>query len=166
LPQAELARPYNVTRQTIRKWQDRDSPDDGSHCPTTLKTTLTPEQELIVIELRKTLLLPTDDLLAVTREFINPAVSRAGLGRCLRRHGVSSLLELAAREKPTSPSPQSRSRTTSPAFYLWISSTCRRGLTKPNAVTCASPFTAPRAGSSWKSMPTSATAAAPTSCSN
>ena len=29
---------------------------------------------------------------------INPAVSRAGLGRCLRRHGVSSLLELAARE--------------------------------------------------------------------
>jgi len=81
LPQAELARPYNVTRQTIRKWQDRDSPDDGSHCPTTLKTTLTPEQELIVIELRKTLLLPTDDLLAVTREFINPAVSRAGLGR-------------------------------------------------------------------------------------
>ena len=79
--QAELARLYNVTRQTIRKWQDRDSPDDGSHCPKTLKTTLTPEQELIVIELRKTLLLPTDDLLAVTREFINPAVSRAGLGR-------------------------------------------------------------------------------------
>ena len=78
--------------------RDRDSPDDGSHCPKTLKTTLTPEQELIVIELRKTLLLPTDDLLAVTREFINPAVSRAGLGRCLRRHGVSSLLDLAARE--------------------------------------------------------------------
>ena len=30
LPQAELARIYNVTRQTIRKWQDRDSPADGS----------------------------------------------------------------------------------------------------------------------------------------
>ena len=98
LSQAELARLHNVTRQTIRKWQDRDSPDDGSHCPKTLKTTLTPEQELIVIELRKTLLFPTDDLLAVTSEFINPAVSRAGLGRCLRRHGASSLLELAARE--------------------------------------------------------------------
>ena len=98
LPQAELAPRYNVTRQTIRKWQDRDSPDDGSHCPKTLKTTLTPEQELIVIELCKTLLLPIDDLLAVTREFINPAVSRAGLGRCLRRHGVSRLLELAGQE--------------------------------------------------------------------
>ena len=55
---------------------------------------MTPEQELIVVELRKTFLLPTDDLLAVTREFINPAVSRAGLGRCLRRHGVSNLREL------------------------------------------------------------------------
>jgi hypothetical protein len=37
-------------------------------------TTLTPAQELIVVELCKTLMLPTDDLLAVTREFINPAV--------------------------------------------------------------------------------------------
>jgi hypothetical protein len=48
-------------------------------------------KELIVVELRTTLLLPTDDLMAVTREFINPAVSRAGLVRCLRRHGVSNL---------------------------------------------------------------------------
>ncbi|MGZ9709277.1 IS481 family transposase [Glaciimonas sp. GNP009] len=98
LPQAELARRYNVTRQTIRKWQDRNSPLDGSHCPHTLRTTLTLVQELIVIELRKTLLLPTDDLLAVTREFINPAVLRAGLGRCLRLHGVSSLLEMASQD--------------------------------------------------------------------
>lgn len=94
LPQAELARLYNVTRQTIRKWQDRETPVDGSHCPKTMNTTLSAEQELVVVELRKTLLLATDDLLAVTREFINPAVSRAGLGRCLRRHGVSDLRDL------------------------------------------------------------------------
>src|SRR5450830_981406 len=98
LSQAELARLYNVSRQTIRKWQDRDNVGDASHRPNTMHTTLTPEQELVVVELRRTLLLPTDDLLSVTREFINPAVSRAGLGRCLRRHGVSSLLALAARE--------------------------------------------------------------------
>jgi len=30
----------------------------------------------------------------VTREFINPAVSRSGLDRCLRRHGVSDLRKL------------------------------------------------------------------------
>jgi len=41
--------------------------------------------------LRETLLLPLDDLLAVTREFIHPEVSRSGLDRCLRRHGVSNL---------------------------------------------------------------------------
>ena len=100
LSQAELARLYNVSRQTIRKWQDRDSPVDRSHCPLTLNTTLTPTQELIVVELRTTLMLPTDDLLAVTREFINPAVSRAGLGRCLRRHGVSDLRQLVALQEP------------------------------------------------------------------
>ncbi|MBB5611554.1 helix-turn-helix domain-containing protein, partial [Janthinobacterium sp. S3M3] len=35
LSQAELARLYNVSRQTIRKWQDRDSVDDASHRPNT-----------------------------------------------------------------------------------------------------------------------------------
>jgi transposase InsO family protein len=98
LPQAELARLYNVTRQTIRKWQDRDSAEDKSHRPDTLCTTLTPAQEAIVVELRTTLLLPTDDLLAVTREFINPAVSRSGLGRCLRRHGVAQLRDLLVQD--------------------------------------------------------------------
>jgi len=41
--------------------------------------------------LRETLLLPLDDLLAVTREFIHPEVSRSGLARGLRRHGVPNL---------------------------------------------------------------------------
>jgi len=40
--------------------------------------------------LRETLLLPLDDLLAVTREFIHE-VSRSGLARGLRSHGVSNL---------------------------------------------------------------------------
>ena len=31
------------------------------------------------------------DLLAVVREFLNPQVSRSGLDRCLRRHGISRL---------------------------------------------------------------------------
>ena len=103
LSQAALARLYNVTRQTIRKWQDRESPADGSHCPNKMYTTLTPVQELIVVELRKTLLLPTDDLLAVTHEFINQDVSRSGLGRCLRRHGVSSLKDLITEQDGNTP---------------------------------------------------------------
>ena len=98
LSQRELAERYNVSRLTIRKWHNRDSAEDRSHRPHTMHTTLTPTQELIVVALRTTLLLPTDDLLAVTREFVNPALSCAALGRCLCRHGVSSLLKLAALE--------------------------------------------------------------------
>ena len=40
------------------------------------------------------LLIPLDDLLAVIREFLNPNVSRSGLDRCLRRHGVGNLRDL------------------------------------------------------------------------
>jgi len=43
------------------------------------------------------LMLPLDDLLAVAREFLNPDVSRPGLDRCLRRHGVSNLNTLRSK---------------------------------------------------------------------
>ena len=32
--------------------------------------------------------------MAVCREFLNPEVSRSGLDRCMRRHGVSNLKAL------------------------------------------------------------------------
>ena len=54
------------------------------------------------VELRRTLLLPLDDLLAITREFLCAAVSRSGLDRCLRRHGVVNLNALKA-AKPKEP---------------------------------------------------------------
>lgn len=41
---------------------------------------------------------PVDDLLAVTREFICPHVSRSGLDRCLRRHGAGNLNALKPQE--------------------------------------------------------------------
>jgi transposase InsO family protein len=81
-----------------------------------MNTTLTPAQELIVVELRTTLLLPTDDLLAVTREFINPAVSRAGLGRCLRRHGVSDLRDLVAVQEGQTPAARKTFKDYEPGF--------------------------------------------------
>ena len=99
LSQKELAERFNVSRHTIRKWQGRDSVADGSHRPHTLHTTLTEVQEVLVVAIRTTLLLPTDDLLVVTRELINPHVSRSGLGRCLRRYGVSDLTKLVPAEE-------------------------------------------------------------------
>ena len=91
---AVLADRYNVTVATVRKWKRREDPQDRSHRPNTLATTLSPIQEVLVVELRRTLLLPLDDLLAVTREFINPAASRSGLDRCLRRHEAGNLKRL------------------------------------------------------------------------
>ena len=90
-PLTELADRYNITLATTRKWKGREDMQDRSHRPHTLSTTLSPAQEALVIELRRTLLLPLDDLVAVTREFINPGVSRSGMDRCLRRHGVNVL---------------------------------------------------------------------------
>ena len=68
-----------------------------SHTPHRLQTTLTPAQEAVAVALRKTLLVSLDDLLAVVREFLNPNVSRSGLDRCLRRHGVGNLRDLQAK---------------------------------------------------------------------
>lgn len=86
-----LAARYGVTEATIYKWKKRESFVDKSHTAERLQTKLSPAQEAIVVELRKTLFLPLDDLLAVTREFLCAGVSRSGLDRCLRRHGVGNL---------------------------------------------------------------------------
>ena len=90
-----VAERYGISQQTVWRWRKRDS----AHDPHRLQTTLTPAQEAVAVSLRRTLLLPLDDLLAVVREFLNPNVSRAGLDRCLRRHGVSQLQDL----KPKTP---------------------------------------------------------------
>lgn len=110
-----LAERFGVTPQTIYKWRKRDSVEDRSHTPHRLQTTLTPAQEAVAVALRKTLLVSLDDLLAVVREFLNPHVSRSGLDRCLRRHGVSNLRDLQARAARPS---AAASRLTSPASSI------------------------------------------------
>jgi len=92
-----LAQRYGITEQTVYKWKKRDVFGDRSHTAHRLQTVLTPAQEAVVVHLRRTLLLPLDDLLAVTREFLSPDVSRSGLDRCLRRHGAGNLNDLKPR---------------------------------------------------------------------
>lgn len=94
LQTAVLARLLKVSEATVRKWRNRDDIEDATHRPKKLNTTLTAAQEYVVIELRKRLLLSLDELLAVCKEFINPEVSRAGLQRCLKRHGFSRLTDI------------------------------------------------------------------------
>jgi len=98
-PARVLAERYGITKQTVWKWRKRDNVEDRSHTPHRLQTILTPAQEAVAVELRRTLLIPLDDLLAVVHAFLNPSVSRSGLDRCLRRHGMGNLRAL----KPKAP---------------------------------------------------------------
>lgn len=94
LPTAVLARLLKISESTVRKWRKRESLADASHVPKQLNTTLSTAQEYVVVELRTRLLLSLDELLAVCKLFINASVSRAGLQRCLKRHGVSRLADM------------------------------------------------------------------------
>jgi transposase-like protein len=94
-----LAERHGTTEQTVWKWRKRDRVHDRSHTlPHRLQTTLTPAQEAVAVALRKMLLVSLDNLLAVVCEFLNPNVSRSGLDRCLRRHGVGRLRDLKAKD--------------------------------------------------------------------
>jgi transposase InsO family protein len=94
LSERAIAKEYNISRTTASKWKKRDSVDDRSHRPENLHATLSSAEEYVVCELRRTLLLPLDDLLVVVREFINQKMSRSALDRCLRRHGISNLKDI------------------------------------------------------------------------
>ena len=98
-----LAQKYNISRPTVRKWRGRESVEDLSHRPHELHAKLSPLQEEVVVELRKTLLLPLDDLFVIVRDHINDKVSRSGLARCLDRHGASRLRDLIPQEEGAKP---------------------------------------------------------------
>ena len=104
IKQKDVAAQYNISRLTVRKWEGREEMTDKSHRPDTLQTTLTQAQELLVVELRKTLLLSLDDLTQITKEYINAEASRSGIHRCLVRHGIANLntmkRELYAEDPP------------------------------------------------------------------
>ncbi|TCJ18390.1 IS481 family transposase [Parasulfuritortus cantonensis] len=89
LPMTVLAERLGVTVETIARWKHRDSVEDRSHTAHRPQTTLSAEQEAIVLVLRKTLDLSLDDLLAVVHEFIHATITRSALHRMLKRHGVS-----------------------------------------------------------------------------
>ena len=63
-----LTKKYGLSRATARKWRGRESTDDVSRRPHRLHANLSPAQEEIVVERRKTLLLPLDDLFVIVHD--------------------------------------------------------------------------------------------------
>jgi transposase InsO family protein len=93
-----LARRYGVSPTTIQKWRGRSTTADAKMGPKEARSTvLTPEDEAIIVAFRRHTLLPLDDCLYGLQPTI-PHLTRSSLHRCLERHGISRLPQVAGDE--------------------------------------------------------------------
>ena len=70
----------------------------------------------MVLSLRQSLYLPLDDLLYVTRQYINADVSRAGLARLLKREDISRLEDVIPKAEGETISPKKTFKDYEPGF--------------------------------------------------
>jgi transposase InsO family protein len=116
LSSREAARVFNVTRATAKKWLGRDDVQDRSHRVHTLQTTLSAAQEAIVLALRQSLYLPLDDLLFITKQYINADVSRSGIARLLKREGMARLEDVIPKAEGETIAPKKTFKDYEPGF--------------------------------------------------
>src|SRR5580693_4774107 len=91
-----LAERYDINPKTVHKWRKRSFVEDAPMGPKERHaTTLTGEQEAVVVAFRKHTLLPLDDCLYALQATI-PQLTRSALHRCFQRHGISRLPEVEA----------------------------------------------------------------------
>ena len=96
-----LARQYGINPKTVAKWKKRADVQDTPMGPKQAHSTvLSTEEEALIVAFRKHTLLPLDDCLYVLQETI-PHLTRSALHRCLQRHGISRLPEVAEKSKQT-----------------------------------------------------------------
>jgi len=90
-----LAKRYGINQKTVAKWKRRTSVADIPTGPKDARSTvLSIEQEAIVVAFRRHTLLPLDDCLYALQPTI-PHLTRSSLHRCLQRHGISQLPQVA-----------------------------------------------------------------------
>ena len=88
-----LARRYGVNPKTIAKWKQRSSAADRPTGPKQPhSTSLSAEDEAVIVAFRRHTLLPLDDCLYALQPSL-PHLTRSSLHRCLQRHGISRLPE-------------------------------------------------------------------------
>jgi transposase InsO family protein len=98
-PLKELAARYGLNQKTVTKWRKRAFIHDAPMGPKSARSTvLTDAEEAMVVAFRKHTLLPLDDCLYALHATI-PHLTRSSLHRCLQRHGISRLPEIAG-DKP------------------------------------------------------------------
>ena len=91
----EQAKKYNVSVSTIMKWRKRDTPYERHGTKDLYKNhiSITPLEEHIICEIRKTTLLGIEELVEIVNQ-IGIKVTRSGLYRALKRNGLSNIREL------------------------------------------------------------------------
>jgi transposase len=87
-----LARELGIHSRTVARWKGRPDVADRSTRPHRLATALSEWEEALILELRRSLALPLDDIVEAMRRCVNPKLSRSGIHRCLQRHGLSARL--------------------------------------------------------------------------
>src|SRR5687767_14054733 len=80
----ELARELGVTETTIRRWRSRDQVVDRSHAAKHPRISLSPLEEQLVLDLRKDLRLPFEDIVEVMHRCVRTSLSRSAIYRCLK----------------------------------------------------------------------------------
>ena len=110
---AALARELGIHPRTVARWKVRPDVADRSTRPHRLATAISQWEEALILELRRSLALPLDDIVEAMRRCLNPQLSRSGVHRCLKRHGLSARLT-------PQPAPAAAFRTETPAGFIHI----------------------------------------------
>jgi hypothetical protein len=117
---ATLSRELGINPKTVAKWRKRATVEDLKTGPKEpCSTTLSPEEEAMVVAFRRHTLLPLDDCLYALQPSI-PHRTRSALHRCLQRHGISRLPDVDG-DKPK----RQRFKRYPIGFFISTSRRCR-----------------------------------------
>lgn len=93
-----LAKKFNLSWKTVKRWKNADSLEDKSSCPKKLNTTLTKDQEELICFERKQFKKSIDDIYISLSDKI-PNLYPMKIYRCLKRYGLESLPEEFVKEE-------------------------------------------------------------------
>ncbi len=95
-----LSTRYGINPKTVAKWKRRTAAKDLPTGPKDARsTTLSIEEEAIIVAFRRHTLLPLDDCLYALQATI-PHLTRSSLHRCLQRHEISRLPKVIGEKAP------------------------------------------------------------------
>jgi hypothetical protein len=95
---AKLAKRDDVNPRTVTKWKKRSHVHEAPMGPKQCRSTvLTLEEEALIVAFRRHTLLPLDDCLYALQATL-PHLTRSALHRCLQRHGISRLPDMAGEQ--------------------------------------------------------------------